>query len=319
MTGALLAATAVALQVANIEPPILTGNDQSMEQYESFRAHVTRDGPFDMIVFGNSMGRQAINPAVLRSELERRSQNRLIYNYASGGTSAAMLPYQIELAHGIDRPPHSIIVLSLRHTGHVRRDLDDRLEIVRTSPYGSALADPLRWRGRARRWLLDKVAVYGLRYSAKELLLGTTPESRKRGSYTGRYGYRVARQRRPEDLDWEARCAQSPNWQPAGETKMAELSRTIRLLQERGSTVTLVQAAIHPRLVECLPGSSATVEAMRQVIRDLAEQTGAHALIPPDSLELLPEEFTDINHLNVRGARKYTMWLGEALISEQIL
>jgi hypothetical protein len=50
------------------------------------------------------------------------------------------------------------------------------------------------------------------------------------------------------------------------------------------------------------------------------ESFRAHAAHdPPDELELAPEDFTDINHLNGRGARKYTMWLAQALIAEGTL
>ena len=241
--GLLLVAAAAGVQLADPIPPILTGNDQSQEQYESFRAHVEQEGPYDVIVFGNSMARQAIISASLMTNL---GPDLRVFNYASGGTSSQMLPYQIEMAHGIDRPPHSIIVLSLRHTGVVRREVEQRLQIVKSSPYGAALSDPLPWRGELRRWLLDNVSLYAQRYDMKSVLIGEIPESRKRGKFTRKYGYRSARQRDPEELDWEGRCDQYTYWEPAGEIKMGELAGTIGMLQERGSSVTLTPAAVHP-------------------------------------------------------------------------
>jgi hypothetical protein len=144
----------VAVQHADFTAPILTGSNQSMDQYESFRAHLERDGAHDLVVFGNSVARQGVDIRLLREELEQRlGAPFLAFNFGAGGTPPAMLSYMIDLVYGIDRPRYAVIVVTPGLAGAGVREQAGRE--LRESPYGEALHDPVRWRGALRRWSLD--------------------------------------------------------------------------------------------------------------------------------------------------------------------
>ena len=162
----LLGLAAAAVQVAKPQLPVLTGSDKSMDQYESWRLHVERDGHHDLIVFGNSVARQSVDVGLLEARAGKRLGRHLIgYNFGAGGTNKRSLPILVDLAYGVDQPPILIVVVTPRMVGQPGPRARQRDRLMHASPYGRALTDSVDWRGSLSRWLLDSVSAFGARYS----------------------------------------------------------------------------------------------------------------------------------------------------------
>jgi hypothetical protein len=63
-----------------------------------------------------------------------------------------------------------------------------------------------------------------------------------------------------------------------------------------------------------MPDPPENMRMVREIIRGVADSTGARLLLLPDDLEFHPSDFGDTSHLTARGAAKYTHWLGQALL-----
>ena len=84
-TGALLVALVVGVQGAALPRPVLTGSDRSMEQYETFRANVARDGHHDLLVLGNFL---ALGSALSAQTFVYSPSD--VYRLSEGASSATM-------------------------------------------------------------------------------------------------------------------------------------------------------------------------------------------------------------------------------------
>jgi hypothetical protein len=313
LVSALLASVVVFTQVGSFVPPILTGSDKSMEQYESLRIHVERDGPLDAIVIGNSSARQGVITRRLIAELEEElGQPVRAYNFSAGGTGARMLPYLVELAYGIDRPPNCIFVLTPRiFIASWTETAEERLALVERSPYYEALADPLPWRSAVRRMLLDRVSLFGLRFRVKRWLLGQATPPREPGRYDENLGYQL-RKRTPKELQWEKVRRRLHDWR-IHENRNRAIAEAVRLAQSYGARVWLVEGALHPQAIASMVEPVEKMRIMRKILRGIAEETGADWIALPQE-GYTANDFVDTSHLNAQGATKYTHWLAESLL-----
>ena len=141
--AALLSMGVLVAQFGSFTPPILTGSNKLMEQYEAFCGHIEHEGPFDVIVLGNSVARRGIDPIQLSEHLEERLGHSLrIYNFGVGGMTTPALGYVTDLAYGVDQPSTALVVLGLRMAAAWTPRVKDLVEIQLTSPYGQAVTDP---------------------------------------------------------------------------------------------------------------------------------------------------------------------------------
>lgn len=300
-------------QWGSFTQPVLTGADRIMDQYESFRAHVARDGHHDLVVFGTSVARQGVNVSQLQDRMARdRGRPVLAYNFGSGGNSVPTLLDSVELVYGVDDPPLALVVVTLRMASCWRDDLDEGLRLVLASPYGQALGDPIAWRGALSRWLLDHVAAFGLRHRLQGVLLGRPSLDRSPGGYEPRRGYQSWP---PQDADHVERQRESDrggDWS-VSETKASQLAEVVHRLEAHGARVWLVEAPVHPDRAAELAELGVPPSVTARVIRQVASETGARTLLLPRDFELAPSEFTDLWHLRKNGATRYTAWLADAL------
>jgi hypothetical protein len=313
-TGALLLAAGLAVQWGGVEAPILTGSDHSMTQYEMLRASVAVEGTNDLVVFGNSVARQGVQPALLRRWL-RHSDGRPLraFNFAAGGSAASDLPFLADLLFGVDRPAYCVLVLTPGMLAGWREAVDGRSQALAESPYGRAIGDPLRWRGAIGRWLLDHVALFGVRYALKSALLAEPAPDRQVGGYDRRYGFVSSRRDAAPSLDWERRARALRRWEPS-EERQRSLRDAVRAVRAHGAEVWLVEGPLHPHARQFLP-SPESLEEMRAMLASVAAETGSKLLLAT-GLELQPSDFSDTSHPNARGSRKYTRWLAEGLAAD---
>ncbi len=312
-TATLLVVATIVVQYGSFKLPILTGSDKLMEQYEAFRAHVARDGTFDMIVFGSSVARRGIDPDQLSARLHERFDESLrIYNFGVGGTMTPILSYVVDVAYGVDQPPIALLVVGLRMAAAWTDRVADVARIHHTSPYGAALTDPVEVRGRLKRWLLDHVAISGLRYSLKSALLGETEEKRRAGFYDGRNGFRQIGKVPESQQRWDLVNERMSEWAPT-EAKRQILLHSVRHLQKRAAEVWLVQAPVHPRRLALLENPEASWQQAGELIAGVAEEAGTHSLLIPKNLVFSIEDFADTTHLTPDAAARYTAWIGDEL------
>lgn len=312
-TATLLVVAMIVAQYGSFKLPILTGSNKLMEQYEAFRAHIARDGPFDMIVFGNSVARRGIDPDQLSARLHDRFDESLrIYNFGVGGTTTPILGYVVDVAYGVDQPPTALLVVGLRMAAAWTKRVGDVAKIQVASPYGAALTDPVELRGRVKRWLLDHVAITGLRYSLKSALLGETEEKRRAGFYDGRNGFRQIGKVPESQQRWDLVNERMSEWAPT-EAKRQILLRSVRHLQKRAAEVWLVQAPVHPRRLDLLENPEASWQQSGELIAGVAEEAGTHSLLIPKDLVFSAEDFADTTHLVSEAAARYTAWLGDSI------
>ena len=213
----------------------------------------------------------------------------------------------VGLAYGIDRPRLAVIGVTPRYAASWAPHAEARARTLLASPYGRAIGDPVHWRGRAGRWLLDHVAVFGLRYAWKDALLGRPPASREPGRYDPRRGFRDVERRaerapREPVTDWEIT-----------EAKKAVLAGAVECLRRRGAEVFLAQTPVHPEAIASFPSGPGGLGEVPGVIADVARRSGAHALLLPGSLRFGQGEFRDSVHLNAAGAARYSDWLAQEL------
>jgi hypothetical protein len=294
------------VQIAAPQPSILTGSDTSMTQYQSFRANVAQDGPHDLILFGSSTAQQGIDTLVLKSRLQDKLGEPIVaFNFGAGGTSAATLPFHIELAYGVDRPPTAVIMLTPQaaktNDGH-------RLALAIDSPYGAALYDPVSWRGALRRWLLDHIQLFGVRHRIRAAMVGDTPVKWQNNGYDDSFGYHPPS--RHETVDPSKARPYRQFTVPMADGQVDLLVTSVRRLQSYGAEVWLTESPMNPNRYQDVEAVNAHI---RGGIERVAEQTGAHALLLPDDLEFPPTKFADENHMNRAGAVLFTEWLAEEL------
>jgi hypothetical protein len=300
-------------QFGKFATPILTGSDKSMQQYDSFRIHVERNGHHELVILGNSSARRGVNIRQLQRELTPVLGRTLTaYNFASGGTPAAALDQLAGLVYGVDDPEICVIILSTRMTV-TRPQNAERAQLMQESPYGLALGDPIRWRGALQRWLLDHVAFVRLRYSLHGMALGEQPNEAQPGGYEPKFGHLPLKRlvTRSEELE-RARKEMSEGWLEAKGTQQV-LVDTVRGIQAHGAEVWLAEGALHPVRYAAMPEPERTVATARATMSRVAEITGAHALVFRSDPMFSESDFGDSLHLNPRGAKKYTAWLAASL------
>ena len=312
-SAALLSVGVWVAQFGSFTPPILTGSNKLMEQYEAFRGHVEHEGPFDIIVFGNSVARRGVDPIQLSEHLEERWGDSLrIYNFGVGGTTTPAFGYVVDMAYGVDQPVTALAVLGLRMAAAWAPRVNDLVEIRLTSPYGRAVTDPVRWRGKLQRWLLDHVQVFGLRFSLKAALLNEGEKVRRVGSYDGKRGYRPTATVGGADQRWDIVRERKKEWAPdAGRRQV--LFDAIDHLTNRAKEVWLIQAPVHPKRLSMIEDSRRKWEQFGQVLVDVGDATGSRVLLIPDDLTFDSNDFADTTHLTPNAAARYTAWIGDEL------
>jgi hypothetical protein len=236
------------------------------------------------------------------------------YNFGAGGVSVPALPLAIELAWGVDAPSLALVVVSARMASAWSPQPAERLRLFRESAYGRALDDPLPWRRSVRRFLLDRVAVFGLRYRLAALLLGRPSARRSAGGYDPRRGFQSWPAQGPEARERQLRLDAESDW-TVDATKIAELVEVVRRLEAHGARVWLVEAPVAPERTSAWRRDGVDPDLPATILR-VAEETRARALLLPDELELAPEAFNGLVHLTARGAERYTEWLGALLAAD---
>ena len=317
----LLASVVATVQVGDrldlFAQPVLTGSDKSMEQYESFRAHVERDGHHDLVVLGNSIARQSLDIQQLQRELEPALGRRLVgYNFGAGGTPPNALDVVAGLVYGIDDPEICVIVMTARMLAAWDDQMTDRGGLMHTSPYGQAILDPIAWRGAIQRWLLDNVALARMRYGVREVVSGDPPARRTRGGYDSALGYLATRKGTATEESWERvreRLANAP-FDLKGRPEF--LLEQIRGIQAKGAEVWLVEGALHPRRLVALPDPSRNLADARRMLRQIADATGARALLIPPDLRFSQSDFGDTSHLDPEAAARYSSWVAAELAQD---
>lgn len=315
--AAVLAGAAAYGELAPTAPAVLTGSSQSMWQYESFRAHVERDGPHDFIILGNSFARQGVVTRQLDTELQARLGRPVRgYNFASGGVSAPMLPLQTRLAYGIDRPPLCLFVVNPPMLA-VWTSLDGiRNRSFEASPYGLAVGDSLRWRGAIRRALLDRVGLFRWRYTLKDRLVGEPPSPRRIGKYHEAAGFAVIAAD-PEDLRWGTVQRRYRNWSIAAERNVM-LAEAARVARNRGARVVLVEAARHPDTASHVPDLGAKLQEFQDTLLEIGARAGADVILQDGGLRVEAADFLDTHHLNEQGAEAFTVWLAARIPADAL-
>jgi hypothetical protein len=304
--AALLSALFLGVQVAALQRPVLTGSDQSMAKYDSFRAHVREDGHHDLIIFGNSTAHRGVDVPQLKPRLQdKRGAPVVAYNFGAGGTSAETLPFMIELAYGIDRPPTAVIIVT---PIAIRRRDEGRLASSITSPYGAALYDSVAWRGSLRRWLLDRVELFGVRYALRSRLVGEAPIDWNDRGYDDGYGFHAALGQ--EQPDPSRRRPNRPFQRPMEDDQVQLMVSAVQRLQSYGTEVWLAEVPMNPNRYTNLAAVRTHVE---EGMLRIAARTGAHALLLPDDLDFPPGMFANADHMNPEGATQYTEWLARHL------
>jgi hypothetical protein len=315
--AAVLAGAAAYGELAPSAPAVLTGSSQSMWQYESFRAHVDRDGPHDFIVLGNSFARQGVRTRLLDAELQAGLGRPVRgYNFASGGVSAPMLPLQTRLAYGIDQPPLCLFVINPPMLA-VWTSLDGvRNRSFEASPYGLAVGDSLRWRGAIRRALLDGVGLFRWRYTLKDRLVGEPPAPRRIGRYHEAAGFAVIAAD-PDDLEWATVQRRYRNWSIEAE-RNGMLAEAVRVARDRGARVILVEAARHPDTASHVPDLDAKLRELQEALLAVGAAAGADVILQDGGLHVSAADFLDTHHLNEQGAEAFTVWLARRIPAEAL-
>lgn len=307
-------------QLGDFTQPILTGSRRLMFQYEALRAHVERDGPNDVVVIGSSVARQSVASDWLRRHLEYADGRPIrAFNFASAGMVAtASLPIALELMFGVDQPVHALLVVTIRMAGAWTKARYANVAMLNTSPYGRAVFDPVRWRGAADRWLLDRVALAGLRYRMKRAWLGLPDPApnRRVGGYDELRGHISSQQEADSEMQWD-RLADALAPYELGALKRQTLLDAIRRLQSGGTRVWLVEAPHHPRARHLLPDPANDEQGLRDLLLELGERTGSTVLLLPQARRPRASEFADTQHLNREGALRYTRWLTEELAAHR--
>lgn len=304
-------------QFGDFAGPVLTGSDRSMQQYESFRLHVERDGHHELVVLGNSIARHSVNIRQLQHDLEPVLGRKLAaYNFAAGGTPPDALDVLVELIHGIDDPETWLIVLSPTMAAGRSEGAEQRRGLMHASPYGLAVRDPILWRGVLQRWLLDHVALARMRYGLRAEALGEPTSERWTGRYTTEFGYQKNKKLSSSAEAWERVRQRMHGWRfPAGGNRRI-LEQLVRRIQAHGGEVWLIEGAFHPRRLAALPDPAANLAMARAAIVAVAEVTGSHALLLPDHLRFSESDFADVSHLDAESAARYTAWLSASLARE---
>ena len=254
LSAAIVALVVAIAQLADLRAPILTGSDKSMQQYESFRLHVERDGHHELVVFGNSIARQSVNIQQLQRQVEPVLGRPLVaYNFAAGGTPPNALDVLVDLVYSLDAPEICVVVLTVMMTAARNEAVIERANMMHESPYGRALRDPVPWRGPLQQWLLDNVAFTRLRYALREAALGELPSERQPGVYNPERGYKQTQKRATSGKSWESVLEKMRNARFETEEKRQVLLEMVRGIQAHGAEVWLVEGAFHPRRFAALP------------------------------------------------------------------
>lgn len=309
-----LAAFVIA-QVGRFPEPVLTGNDHWADQYESFRAHVTRDGPHELLILGNSVARQGVRVRLMSSALgDRFGVVVQAYNFGAGGTDGSTLPLLTRLAYGVDRPGWCVFVVAPPMVAG-RTDLKEtNRRFLLSSPYGRALTDPLGWRAAIRRSLLDHVTLCRLRYAIKAFLRGEPQELHHASGHRVGAGYLGIPEAPPGPLPWERLLPAYREW-VIDAASAAGLVDAVRLAQTHGTRVWIAEAPTHPGLGDFVPELDRRLAEFRELLGDAGRSTGGEVLLLGEDLELTAEDFRDTQHLRPDAADRYTTWLSERMVT----
>lgn len=321
-----LAGIAEVLQWAPLELPVLTGSDRSMQQYTLLRERAERGDVCDWLALGNSFTRQSVDPlqvdAIWSKHLGRELSG---YNFGSGGIAVSMLPAMLELAYAGPAPAGSAVAIFVVQPSMLftrSAAIHEREALVAASPYGRALGDPIAWRGRAARALLDHVRAAGLRYRFKALLLGGSDEDTRweRLASSESRGYvRIEEEwKAPGPGAW-MRFLRYLDGGFDSEEATQQLAAAMRLARARGArSVLVVEGAMHPGAGSRLVDAGVPISRIRGVLADAARAAGATLLTLAHGPAFSEADFRDPKHLNAGGARRYSRWLGNAFPVEDV-
>lgn len=176
------------------------------------------------------------------------------------------------------------------------------------------MSDPVGWLGRAQRWLLDHVAVVGLRSALRSRLLGAPYEPRETGAgYDPAMGYSDRARRSGRGRSWAKVRERFSSWDLPEEKKQGAIE-AIRTAQSRGARTWLAEGPLQPGVVAMIPQPTDGLRRAREAMARIGAITGTPVLWLPGDLAFTSADFMDARHLNARGARRYTKWLASALV-----
>lgn len=310
----LVAETGVRLLIAADRLPVASAH---LRDFEISWENLGRLGRADVLILGDSVSQQGIEPRVLARQLAKALGRPVtVFNAASpaGGFGINRAIVQ-QLATEGRLPRVAIIGIQ----PGILQDDDTFREVFAVTPMGGLLTDCevtgdyvelvncrmsnlsalWRWRGRPDR-LLTAIRSAGPR------------GSRHGGLVLREDGFRAGRPVGEAQLRRQLKVAikKQPPFRMGDDARL-EYRRLVELLREHGVTVIPVAVPNIPLLLEAVEKKHPGWEAARgAAIRRLEEETGVDIV---DPLRLGPwfgdDSARNIKHLSVRGARDFTQQL----------
>ncbi len=274
---------------------------------------VREEGRIDCIFLGGSDVNASINPDVFSRAYEKKTGEKLIcFNFGLDGfippAAAVMAKILVEKYHP------RLLVWGFSPTSFSDEFKRTTKEIVSRNSWCRYRLGDFNLEG----WLTDysRAYRYFLRFRTWLERPGYFEKLSIRGEKTSKYGYHTAERvntftRFKRDEEQESRYRNILSDFNMDNQALAALEKTLRLHSQTG--IVLVDIPVHPRYLTLHERGADVYRKSASYIKKRAGQYGV-LFISTNRFDLIPRSgFRNISHMNTRGARIFSRWLGRQI------
>jgi len=269
----------------------------------------------DALVMGSSLVNTGVDPAVLTGAYTAQTGESLrLYNF---GVEGITIHANLELAGILLERYHPDVLVY----GTEPRDLDEATASVAETrllddPWLRAQMGDFNPRG----WLVDHSAFLQAYLPYRNWMRADFPDMLYtflfRTHSTSPAGYEPdLKVMEPGIGPLDQRFLDCMDYYPTSRissSRLEELRRLIELGNDRGVGVVVGEMPVHPFVYECMGGEEAH-RAFQERVRAAVEAAEGIFLPAGPGLEIPPEGYADLEHLNLNGAPLFSRFLGERL------
>lgn len=274
----------------------------------------TADG-VDALVMGSSLVNTGVDPMVLAEAYTARTGEQLrTFNF---GVEGITIHANLELTKLLlERYQPKVLIY-----GTEVRDLD---ESIAPASEARLLQDPwLRYKMgdfNLHGWLVDHSQLLQVYLPYRNWIRADFPDTFYtlffRTHSTSSEGYEAdLKVMTPDIYPTDERYLNCMDYYPTARispSRLEELRALVELGQANGVKVVVVKMPVHPLVIACMGGDEQD-QAFQTAVAAAVEEAGGVFLLADPGLQIPPEGYADLEHLNLNGAPLFSRSLGERL------
>ena len=236
-----------------------------------------------------------------------------VYNFGLGGHEVLTFPFMMELIGGIEEPRLYVYIVTPFTFNYRTKFMRQRARQVSRSPYGKALLDDVRWRGKVHRFTLDHWRLVSMAPALRKWIVEWKyPAEELPGFYSPLGFHPFGAEEVHRDLI-DGLLTDLSRFRSDRSLENA-LREAVEMARAQGAEVLLAEAPLRPDMRDTMTRPGGTYLDFRGLVEGLAAELDIQvAFLPLDDEDYAREDFVDGLHLTPEKAAYYARWLARQI------